>query len=351
MTVRALALTSIAAAAMVASSAHAAPLTAKEVLEQFNVVTLGSATVGSHIDGRTYVGGSLSGQNAVLTMKPSNLPTSDYAGLTVRGSLSNVQVTGGGVVVYGDVSNSTVNNGNAVVYGASANSSYVGSGSHYIAGAVSGGNVNTTKVDAAHFTADMTTNVNAAQSTDMSAVLRDFSAYVSTWKSTGSTVAFSNDDHTVTFNAKAASNGVAVFDLTTLDSKIFSSSTTDFVFNMNGATSAVLNTNDSVLNLSANFNRTDLGNKLLWNFAGATSVTFNRTFDGQILAVDGTFSNQGGANVEGGVYAKGLIQGGEIHQQSYIGSVPEPETYAMLLGGLGLMGFMARRRQKAAAAR
>jgi hypothetical protein len=25
--------------------------------------------------------------------------------------------------------------------------------------------------------------------------------------------------------------------------------------------------------------------------------------------------------------------------------VPEPETYAMLLAGLGLVGFMARRRQ------
>jgi hypothetical protein len=349
MTVRAFALTSIAAAAMMASSAHAAALTAKQVLEQFNVVTLGSASISSHIDGRTYVGGSLSGQNAVLTMKPTSLPASDYAGLTVKGSLSNVQVSGGGVVVYGDVSNSTVNTGNAVVYGASSNSSYVGSGSHYIQGKVSGGNVNTTAVDVNHFTSVMTTNVTAATSTDMSSVLRTFSAYVSTWQSTGSSVAFSNNDHTVTFNAKAGSNGVAVFDLTSLDTKIFSSTTTDFIFNMNGATSAVLNTDDKVLNLSANFNRTDLGNKLLWNFAGATDVTVNRTFDGQVLAVNGTFSNLGGANVEGGVYAQALIQNGEIHQQSYIGAVPEPETYAMLLGGLGLMGFIARRRQKAAA--
>jgi hypothetical protein len=28
-------------------------------------------------------------------------------------------------------------------------------------------------------------------------------------------------------------------------------------------------------------------------------------------------------------------------------AVPEPETYAMLLGGLGLMGFMERRRKAA----
>lgn len=31
-------------------------------------------------------------------------------------------------------------------------------------------------------------------------------------------------------------------------------------------------------------------------------------------------------------------------------AIPEPETYAMLLAGLGLMGFVARRRQRNAAA-
>jgi choice-of-anchor A domain-containing protein len=349
MTVRPLVLTSIAAAAMLASSAQAASLTAKEVLEQFNVVTLGSASVYNHIDGRTYVGGSLNGQNAVITMKPTSLPSSDYAGLTVKGAVSNVTIEGGGVVVYGSISNTTVNTGNAVVYGSSSNTSYVGSGNHYIQGTVSGGNVNTPAVTASTFTSAMTTNVNAANSTDMSAVLKDFSAYVSTWQSTGSTVDISADKHTVTFNAKAGSNGVAVFDLTELDVKIFAATTTDFIFNMNGATSAVLNTDEKNLTLTANFNRTDLGNKLLWNFAGATSVTVNRTFDGQVLAVDGTFSNLSSANVEGGVYAKALVSTGEIHQQSYIGAVPEPETYAMLLGGLGLIGFIGRRRQKAAA--
>ncbi|WP_317202178.1 FxDxF family PEP-CTERM protein [Janthinobacterium sp.] len=32
---------------------------------------------------------------------------------------------------------------------------------------------------------------------------------------------------------------------------------------------------------------------------------------------------------------------------NYISAVPEPETYAMLLGGLGLLGFIARRRRTA----
>ena len=38
-----------------------------------------------------------------------------------------------------------------------------------------------------------------------------------------------------------------------------------------------------------------------------------------------------------------LVQGGQLY---LVSSVPEPETYAMLLAGLGLMGFAARRKQK-----
>ncbi|NGZ84501.1 PEP-CTERM sorting domain-containing protein [Duganella sp. SAP-35] len=40
---------------------------------------------------------------------------------------------------------------------------------------------------------------------------------------------------------------------------------------------------------------------------------------------------------QGGAYAVALVSG-----------VPEPETYAMLLGGLGLMGVVARRRKSRA---
>ena len=38
---------------------------------------------------------------------------------------------------------------------------------------------------------------------------------------------------------------------------------------------------------------------------------------------------------QGGTYGVALVSG-----------VPEPETYAMLLSGIGILGFMARRRQK-----
>jgi len=33
-----------------------------------------------------------------------------------------------------------------------------------------------------------------------------------------------------------------------------------------------------------------------------------------------------------------------------VSAVPEPETYAMMLAGLGMMGFMVRRRRQQASA-
>jgi hypothetical protein len=38
--------------------------------------------------------------------------------------------------------------------------------------------------------------------------------------------------------------------------------------------------------------------------------------------------------------------GGQLGEHVPVAAVPEPQTYAMMLGGLGLLGFMARRRKR-----
>lgn len=45
----------------------------------------------------------------------------------------------------------------------------------------------------------------------------------------------------------------------------------------------------------------------------------------------------------------GTIGGGDVTLQQYTTPVPEPETYAMLLAGLGLFGLAAQRRKQKAA--
>jgi choice-of-anchor A domain-containing protein len=319
----------------------------------------GNVTSTSHVDGRSYVGGNVSGGDYVQHV--SNTPASAYAGLTVGGSAyGRIKVNDLGAVVKGDTYGVNVNSGATYVGGSATVSSF--NGDAWVNGVATNVNFNGAGHAASYVgtnnnnplsttTAAMSSAVAASNSTNFSSMLTGLSSQLSALKATaGTSVAFSNGDHDVLFTGSGV-NGVLVFDLTALDTKIFSSTTTDISFNLSNATTVIFNTNDTTLNLTANFNQAQsLGSKLIWNFAGAdTSVTLGRTFGGQALVADGTFSNVGGANVEGGVFAKTLNQFGEIHLQSFTGSVPlpvpEPETYAMMMAGLGLLGFLARRRK------
>lgn len=65
------------------------------------------------------------------------------------------------------------------------------------------------------------------------------------------------------------------------------------------------------------------------------------------------FSFSGGApdleapHLKVNFFGEGERKVGSLLSQT-IAPVPEPQTYAMMLGGLGLVGWMARRKRKAA---
>lgn len=84
--------------------------------------------------------------------------------------------------------------------------------------------------------------------------------------------------------------------------------------------------------------------------AGPVLINFNALLNGVTVDPVAASINPGNAagfyvNLHNSVYPGGAIRG----QLAYVGSVnvvPEPETYALMLAGLGGVLFAARRRQR-----
>ncbi|ABE51019.1 choice-of-anchor A family protein [Methylobacillus flagellatus] len=337
MFIRAFMLPAIAAAAFFSASAHAA-LDANQTFQQFNAVVFGNIDSTSNLHGRAWVGGNVNGGEYVH--RP--LPTSDYAGLTVQGNISNARVLAQGAVINGNLTNTSVNGGSTAVLGNASNGHLNGPG--YVAGANSDIFFNGGQLSAPN--TQLETNIAAAGSTDFYSVLSSTSDNL---KSLDSNSNATWTTQKATFTATADSNGLAVFNLSDADAMaIFGLGEFDFI--LNSATTVVINSSLKDIDISANFlggSAQRIAGNVIWNFYNAETVDLGRQFGGSILAADATLTNW--ADIEGNVYVSNLIQRGQIHQYAFTGNipvtaVPEPSSYAMLLLGLGLLGFAARRR-------
>lgn len=95
-------------------SAFAAPLSASDIFSQFNAVIFGSFTSTSDVEGRTVVGGAMTG-GATFNIAPGSAAASSYAGLTVYGNQTgtghyNIN-NGAGVTILGSNAGSFAMNG------------------------------------------------------------------------------------------------------------------------------------------------------------------------------------------------------------------------------------------------
>lgn len=325
-------------------AAHA-ELTLEQALNQFNLVVLGDAKSSSHVDGRTFIGGSLTG-NGDFVQHPSDTPASSYTGLTVLGNANVGSVNGLGIYVGGNLTQGNINSGAARVQGNVSNANLNGGAPAAIGGTVSSSNINSGRIGGAAETAALVAAGAQANAQDFATLFSQSSSFISGLADTGGTVSIAYNR--ATFNA-VATNGVAVFNLSAIDDAVFAAG--EFQFNLNGATTVIFNSDKTNIQTGANFlanSALSYGKSFLWNFYNATDIVLGSQFGGSILATNAKLTNYN--NIEGSVVVKSLDQKGEIHLQPFTGDipvtpVPEPGTYAMILVGLGLITRVVARRK------
>jgi len=81
---------------------------------------------------------------------------------------------------------------------------------------------------------------------------------------------------------------------------------------------------------------------------GSASQDFSRNSSDPFQSFSLNFTPAGDALYQFGFQDNSNDNIGALLDNVSISAVPEPETYAMLLAGLGLLGFMARRRKESA---
>jgi choice-of-anchor A domain-containing protein len=288
-----------AVAAFGAGSGRASPLTAAEIMTQFNAVIAGSFTSNSDIEGRL-VTNTLAG-GATFYNKPSGTASGFAAinAITVTSGVRSANVNNrGDVNVQGTNQGWFSLNGGALVSGPA-------------------------------FTIGDVTAPLTALSADLAGLVPN------------STID-ARDLNTFTFVITPNAQGLAVF---TLDASQLSAAR-NLMFTGTAST-IVVNVTGTGFSSTANFNAGAFINQhVIWNFAEATTLDF-MGWHGAVLAPLATVSNS--TAMEGFLFAGTFNGRGELHDFPFAGAlprfVPEPGTLALLASGM--IGLCLTRRPRA----
>lgn len=286
-------------------------------LKTYSVITNGNLQQARDIEGRTLIGGSITGGNSANfgIHLPSNTPSTEKT-LIVQGNISAgnpIQLNKGSLELGGS------SNGRIVNYNG-------GSG----AGLISNPSVD--------YSAIFNTLDQA------SVTLRNLTS--------NSTVSVpSGQPGPLNFNTVSNPSGIAVFDVN--GSTIFNNNLVQQIgLNIaSGITEVVINVSGTTINWTSgnevgNFTQDLWQANTIWNFYEATTINLNAyNFNGQLIAPFATVSSNN--NIDGSVYAKHLNSNGEVHFPGYGGQFTGnvvPEVSSSLLTMLGALALLRRRR-------
>ena len=312
----------IAAVALVAPllvatlPAHAAVLTADDILTQFNAVVSNNFSTNSDVEGRLVAGNIHNSSSSTFYEKPnSSSAPSSFQGVNAL----TIQSCPGCNVDHGGGVNFVTSNG----------------GTFNLNG---GGSVS--KNSPSFAMSDFTTPLNALQA-KLAAMIANSN--------------FSSpNNNSLVFDVTPNASGTAVFDMTAAQLAGGPGDNYNITFaNEASASTIVINVTGSFTEGGGeNFNGdTYLNEHVIWNFENATAVNV-KSWHGAVLAGDASVTNS--SPMEGFLYAENFTGRGELHSFPFDGSVsgavPEPSTWAMMALGFAGLGFLGFRRRRAATA-
>jgi choice-of-anchor A domain-containing protein len=304
-----------ATALVVPVLAQSAPITGIDALREWNLVVLGNLDSSSEVEGRTFVGGNLTGNSSNYGIR-STTSANGQPGLTVVGN-----VNGG---------HKNLNNGSGAVVGGNVTSGFNLNGPNQtvkVGGMINNTNVNQNTVLSNLDRSDPGFGLALQQQkADLKSSMASLSFDMGTLAANSQ---LSVQGNRGTFNAQPNAQGLAVFNISAADLDKIG----EIQFNLNGADTAIVNVSGRAVNLNDNFlgGTNNLGENVIWNFPDAEDLTLSTAWGGSVLAplADAETRNY----IQGSGVFGNLKQNGEMHIGTFKGGYVTPPSGGTSTGG------------------